>query len=317
MMDHINISRNVIRDEIKALQGALMRIDAKIEQAVHIIIECSGKIITSGLGKSGIIAHKIAATLSSTGTPSIYIHPVDAFHGDLGILQKGDVGLFLSKSGETKEIIDLLIKFKSANLSTIGLIGKKESSIARYCDVFLDCSVEKEACPFNLTPTSSAIVTTALGDALSICLMKQRKFSPENYANFHPAGSLGSRLLLRVKDIMHTNFPKVVEGTSMRGLLIELTSKLLGAVIIINNGGFLKGIYTDGDLKRTMMVKNNFLDCPVENFMSVDPIVIDENKRALEALNTMKEKVISVLPVINCCRKVIGIIHIHDLLNLE
>jgi arabinose-5-phosphate isomerase len=239
-----DLAKDIIRKEILALESLLPRIGTEFERAVSYILDTKGKIIATGLGKSGIIASKISATLSGTGTPSIFIHPVEAMHGDLGIIQRGDLGLLLSNSGETTEVLQLLQIFKRFGLKTIGMAGRCGSSLARDCDVFLDATVESEACPLNLAPTSSTTVAMVLGDAIAGCLIARRGFSREDFGKLHPSGALGRRLLFRVRDIMHSgeNLPLVESGTSMRQVLLTLTSKAMGAVIVTTRERDLLGI---------------------------------------------------------------------------
>lgn len=318
-MNYINIAQDVFKKEIRALISAQEKIGDEMESAVKLISNSSGKIILSGIGKSSIVAKKIAVTLSSIGIPALFLHPIEAFHGDIGIVQKNDVGLFISKSGETKEILDLLSYFKKKDIQSICISGNKESILARSCDVFLNGSIDEEACPLNLVPTSSALVAIALGDALIACLIKHRGFNSDDYAQYHPGGSLGKRLYLKVKDIMriNNNLPVIKKGSSIKEALIEMTSKALGAVIITENN-LLKGIYTDGDLKKTIQNQNNFLNDIIDNFMNINPIIINENCLVIEALNCMENHnpQISVLPVINNIGNVTGIIHIHDILKV-
>lgn len=313
------IAKEVIRKEILALQSLVETIGPEFEKAVSCLLETKGKVIATGLGKSGIVASKISATLSSTGTPSIFIHPVEAMHGDLGIVQRGDAGLLLSKSGETVEVLQFLQIFKRFGLKTIGIGGRTGSSLARECDVFLDAGVTCEACPLNLAPTSSTTVAMALGDALAGCLVSLKGFSKEEFSRLHPSGALGRRLLLRVEDIMHSgeNLPLVESGAPMRQALVTLTTKAMGAVIIASPARSLLGIFTDGDLRRAVQWHENLLDLEVDSLMTRNPVVIHRNRMAAEALNLMENRPsqISVLPVLDSDERVVGIVRVHDLVK--
>lgn len=313
------LAKDIIRKEICALESLLPRIGSEFEKAVSYILETKGKVIATGLGKSGIVASKISATLSGTGTPSIFMHPVEAMHGDLGIIQRGDLGLLLSNSGETTEVLQLLQIFKWFGLKTIGIVGRPCSTLAKNCDVFLDAMVESEACPLNLAPTSSTTVAMVLGDAIAGCLVAQRGFSREDFGKLHPSGALGRRLLFRVKDIMHSgeNLPLVESGTLMRQVLVTLTGSAMGAVIVISRSRDLLGIFTDGDLRRAVQQHEDLLNLEVDRVMTKNPVVVYENRMAAEALSLMEHRPsqISVLPVLNSDEKVAGIIRIHDLIQ--
>ncbi len=319
MVSCCGMAKEVIRKEILSLESLIERIGPEFERAVSLLLETKGKVIATGLGKSGIVASKISATLSSTGTPSIFIHPVEAMHGDLGIVQRGDAGILLSNSGETTEVLQFLQIFKRFGLRTIGIGGKAGSSLARYCDVFLDAGVDSEACPLNLAPTSSTTVAMVMGDALAGCLVSLKGFSRDDFSRLHPSGALGRRLLLRVKDIMHCgdNLPMVLSGTSMRDALIELTGKGMGAVIIVSPEHRLIGIFTDGDLRRSVQSHENFLGLEIDTVMTANPVVISQDRMAAEALNLMENRPsqIAVLPVVDSEGKISGIIRIHDLIQ--
>ncbi len=319
MASCLNLAQDLIRMEISALESLHARIGPEFELAVSCLNEMRGKLIATGLGKSGIIAGKISATLSSTGTPSIFIHPVEAMHGDLGIIQRGDLGLFISNSGETSEMLQLLQMFKRLGLKTIAIVGRTNSTLARDCDICLDATVESEACPLNLAPTSSTTVAMVLGDALAGCLLTLKGFSTEDFSRLHPSGALGKRLLFRVKDIMHSgqNLPVVMGGTLMRDALITLTSKAMGAVLVVSSLGDLLGIFTDGDLRRAVQQHENLLNIEIDKVMTKNPVVIHESRLAAEALNLMENRPsqISVLPVLDSDDKVAGIIRLHDLVQ--
>lgn len=319
MTRDLDLAKATMRKEVAALEAAAARLGSTFVTAVDRICSCTGKVIVSGLGKSGIVGNKIAATLASTGTPSVYLHPVEALHGDLGILQSGDVGLLLSNSGETKEMIDLLQHFKRIGMGTIALTGESGSTLALHSDIFVDAHVDTEACPLNLAPTSSAIVEIALGDALAACLMNRRGFTEEDFARLHPSGALGHRLWLRVRDVMHSGeeLPLVAMGTRMADVLLVLTSKALGAVLVVLRTGQLAGIYTDGDLKRTIQQHEDFLSMRVEQLMTENPVCIQEDRMAVEALAVMENRPsqIAVLPVLSADKLPVGIVRIHDLVK--
>ena len=315
----LGLAKDLIRKEISSLESLHARIGPEFERAVSCLHETKGKVIATGLGKSGIVAGKISATLSSTGTPSIFIHPVEAMHGDLGIIQRGDFGLFFSNSGETAEVLQFLQMFKRLGLKTIAIVGRVNSTLARDCDICLDASVESEACPLNLAPTSSTTVAMVLGDALAGCLLTLKGFSQEDFSRLHPSGALGRRLLFRVKDIMHSgeDLPVVTSGTLMREALVVLTGKAMGAVLIVSSRGGLLGIFTDGDLRRAVQQHENLLDLEIDELMTKNPVVIHDSRMAAEALNLMENRPsqISVLPVLDRDHKAVGIIRVHDLVR--
>jgi arabinose-5-phosphate isomerase len=319
MISCINLAKDLIRKEISALESLHARIGPEFERAVSCLNEIRGKVIATGLGKSGIVAGKISATLSSTGTPSIFIHPVEAMHGDLGIIQRGDLGLFLSNSGETPEVLQFLQVFKRLGLKTVAIVGRSNSTLGRDCDICLDASVESEACPLNLAPTSSTTVAMVLGDALAGCLLTFKGFSTEDFSKLHPSGALGRRLLLRVWDIMRSgeDLPVAMSGTPMRDALITLTQKAMGAVLVVSAMGELLGIFTDGDLRRAVQQHENLLNLEIDSLMTRNPVVVHDSRMAAEALNLMENRPsqISVLPVLNSDGKVAGIIRLHDLVQ--
>ncbi len=315
----LSLAKELVRKEISALESLHARIGPEFERAVSCLGEIKGKVIATGLGKSGLIAGKISATFSSTGTPSIFIHPVEAMHGDLGIIQRGDVGLFVSNSGETPEVLQFLQIFKRLGLITIAMAGRLHSTLASDCDICLDATVESEACPLNLAPTSSTTVAMVLGDALAGCLLTLNGFSSEDFSRLHPSGALGRRLLFRVKDIMHSgkSLPVVMSGAPMREALITLTEKAIGAVVVVSATGDLLGIFTDGDLRRAIQQHENLLNIEIDELMTKNPVVIHEGRMAAEALNLMENRPsqIYVLPVLDGDNKVAGIIRLHDLVQ--
>lgn len=318
-MSSVVFARRILKKEIDALKALMQGLGSEFDKAVEMIFSAKGKVVTSGLGKSGIAAGKAAATFSSTGTPSVFLHPVEAMHGDIGLVQKNDIGLLFSNSGENREILDVLQAFKRLGIASIAVVGRKRCSLARYADVALDATVKEEACPLNLAPTSSVIVALAIGDALAACLMQRRGFNKDDYSRLHPSGALGKKLLLRVADVMHTGkeLPLVKTGARMADALLELTSKAMGAVVVVGAGNRLCGIYTDGDLKRTIQRHRDFLDRPIDEFMTAGPIAVGEDRLAVEALGLMENRSsqISVLPVVDKKHKAVGIVRLHDLVR--
>jgi arabinose-5-phosphate isomerase len=315
----LHTAKNTICKEIAALTCAMERLGTEFDQAVHLILAAPGKVLVSGLGKSGIIGSKIAATLASTGTPAVFLHPVDALHGDFGVVQRGDIAVLISKSGETPEVIDLLQVIKPLGLPSIGIIGKCESTLGRQCCVTLDASVESEACPLNLAPTSSTTVAVALGDALAACLIERRGFTPTDFARCHPAGSLGKRLLLRVRDIMHAGeeLPLAQPGVSVTEALLTMTAKPMGAVVVVSPDRRLLGIFTDGDARRLFTRNGDMASKTIEQVMTRDPVVVHEHELAARALELMEKRAsqISVLPVTRADNTVVGVVRIHDLVQ--
>jgi arabinose-5-phosphate isomerase len=318
-VNSVEFARQILKKEIAALEAMMQSLGSAFDKAVELIYSASGKVITTGLGKSGIVAGKVAATFSSTGTPAVFLHPVEAMHGDIGLVQKGDIGLFFSNSGESREVLDVLQAFKRLGLKSIAVIGRSRSTLADHADLVLDASVKEEACPLGLAPTSSVIVALALGDALAACLMQRRGFTEEDYSKLHPSGALGKKLLLRVGDCMHKgeDLPLVRRSAPMSDALLVLTSKAMGAVMIADEAGMLLGIYTDGDLKRTIQQRTDFLSVTIDELMSTNPISVHENRLAVEALALMenRQSQISVLPVVDEGNRVVGILRLHDLVR--
>lgn len=314
----ITEARRVIDEESDALKRISERIDSTIARAARIIKE-SGKTIAGGVGKSGLIAQKIAATLSSVGAPATFMHPVEALHGDLGLFQKNDCALLLSKSGATEELIKLIPHLKSRDVSIIAIVGATQSYLARNADVALDAGVEKEACPLNLAPMSSAIGALALGDALAACVMKLERFSSDDFAKLHPLGQLGKNATLKVKDLMHknSNIPAVGLESHFRDALIEMTNKSLGCVCALDDVGLLRGIITDGDVRRILQKHDEIRDLKTADVMTKDPVAISEDAFLSEALSLMENRTgeISVLPAVDKFDKLSGVIRIHDIIR--
>jgi len=312
--------KEVLTKEAKAILSVMERLDEQFNRAVDIIYECSGRVVFTGIGKSGLICKKIASTLSSVGTPSLFLHPADSLHGDLGMLQKGDVICIVSNSGETEEIITMLPWIKRMDIPIIVITGNVHSTIARFGDVVLDVEVE-EACPYNIIPTSSTTVALALGDAIAISLMDKKNFRIDDFASLHPGGTLGRKLLLKVEDLMHTGktFPSVYNDKTMKDVILEITSKRLGVTAVMSRNGELVGVITDGDLRRALEKYENLLNKKAEDVMTLNPKVISRDALAAYALKKMEEFSITSLFVVEekDQKKPIGIIHIHDLLKAK
>jgi arabinose-5-phosphate isomerase len=317
----VEIGKEVLKKEAEAILKVMEELDESFAKAVEIIESCKGRIILTGMGKSGIICKKIAATLTSIGSPAIFLHPADSLHGDLGMLKKGDCVIIVTRSGETEEIIRILPAIKRIDLSTIIVTGNTDSTIAKYGDVVLKIDVE-EACPFNIIPTSSTTASLALGDALAVAIMAKRKIRIEDFAFFHPGGTIGRKLFLKVEDLMHKGdeIPKVNVDTLMKDTILEITSKRLGVTGVYNEEGELIGVITDGDLRRGIeKYGNGFLEKKASEVMTCNPKTIVKDDLATNALKKMEHHAITSLFVLEKEgeRKPIGIIHIHDLLKAK
>lgn len=310
------LGKQVIDIEIESIYKLLPRIDQTYAQACRLLLNCKGRVIVLGIGKSGHIARKIAATLSSTGTASFFIHPAEANHGDLGMVADQDVVIAISNSGETQEILSLLPIIKSLDLPMIAMTGKSNSTIAQFATVHLDVSVEKEACPLGLAPTSSTTVALVMGDALAITLLEARGFQPNDFARYHPGGALGRRLLLRVDELMntHNQLPRVQNNCLLSDALIEITQKSLGMTTVVDADNNLLGIFTDGDLRRTLDQNLDIHTTPIANMMTKNCITISPAMLAIEALQIMKEYKITSLVVVEK-NKPVGVVHMHALLR--
>ena len=312
-------ARKVIRVEAEAVATLAARLDENFAKAVMIILECSGRVVVTGMGKSGLICQKMVATMASTGTPAIFLHPAEGVHGDLGMLMKGDLVIAVSNSGETEEITRILPIIKRLGLPLIAMSGNPGSTLGRAGDVFLDISIKEEACPLQLAPTASTTVTLAMGDALAVALLLKRGFREEDFALYHPGGALGKRLLLRVEDLMHVgaDMPKVKENTQLKDALYEISSKKLGITGIVDEQGALLGVFTDGDLRRKIEQGIEVLHKPVSEIMSGKPKRILRTNLAAKALQRMEEHKITSLFVFETeeDRVPVGIIHLHDLLK--
>jgi arabinose-5-phosphate isomerase len=309
-------AKNTLQLEIDALQQARARLGDEFANAVDLILTGSGRLVVCGMGKSGLVGKKISATLSSTGTPSFFLHPAEALHGDLGMVTDQDVVLLLSNSGETEEIVRLVPFLRRVGARLIALVGKTDSSLARMSDVVISCFVEKEACPMNLAPTSSTIVTMALGDAIAAALIEARGFKEKDFARLHPSGSLG-RKFLTVADLMHKGdkVPFVAADLSLKNAVVEMSRKGFGALVIADEQQNLLGIFTDGDLRRFFEKSSAIdLDISISRVMTVGPLHTSPDRLAMEALKTMEDRSITSLPVLQG-EKVAGFLHLHDILR--
>jgi arabinose-5-phosphate isomerase len=307
----------VIRKEAEAVARLEKKIDENFVKAVQLILKCKGRVIVTGIGKSGIIGKKIAATLTSTGTAAFFLHPTEGLHGDLGMVRKNDVVIAVTKSGGTDEVYQLIPLFKRLGVPIITLTGKPDSPVAEKSDLVIDVSVDQEACPNNLVPTSSTTAALVMGDALAVALLDERDFSSEDFALLHPGGHLGRKLLLKVSDIMHTGgqIPVVSEQTGMKEVILEMTSKRLGTTAVVNRNGVLVGIFTDGDLRRLVERTDEIFSLKAKQVMSKNPKTIDGEELAAKALNLMESYSITSLIITNGKREPVGIVHLHDILK--
>jgi arabinose-5-phosphate isomerase len=308
----------VLEAEAKAIQSLADRVGEPFLRAVDLAASCLGKIAVTGLGKSGIICKKIAATLSSTGSPAIFLHAADALHGDCGLLAREDIVMAISKSGETSEILQVLNVAKRLGLPVIAMAGDSDSTLAQYADVFLDVSVAEEACPLGLVPTTSTAAAMAMGDALAMTLMERKGFGLEDFASVHPAGSIGKKLL-RVQELMHRGeaIPQVRESTPMSDAIYEMTQKSLGMTIVTDDNGILLGVISDGDLRRLLLKAPDPLKLTAGQVMCREPKTILSSELAAVALSKMEALKITSLVVVDSTRVVIGVIHVHDLWRTE
>ncbi len=313
-------AQDVLRMEAEAVLELIPRVDANFAAAISLILECNGRTVITGMGKSGIIGRKMAATFASTGTPSFYLHPAEGIHGDLGMVTADDVVIALSNSGETGEVLNILPSLRRIGAKMIAMVGNANSTLAKNSDVVLDVGVGKEACPLGLAPTSSTTAALAYGDALALALLQKRNFTASQFAVFHPGGSLGRKLLLTVGNIMHSGDenPLVHGDTSVQEALFIITDKGLGAVSVVDDAGKMLGVLTDGDIRRGLSKGVDFLKRPVTELMTKAPKTITADKLAAQALHLMesnKPKPITVLPVLDENQVVIGLLHMTDLVR--
>jgi arabinose-5-phosphate isomerase len=310
----LELARKVLRIEAAAILGLVERVDDNFEHAVQLLFDCRGRVIVTGMGKSGIICRKIAATLSSTGTSAWFLHPAEAIHGDLGAIREDDVVLALSHSGETDEILKLLESIRRIGARLIALTGNGDSTLAKAADVALNCGIAKEACPMNLVPTASTTAALAMGDALAMTLLVRKGFREEQFASLHPGGKLGRRLM-RVENVMHAGdaAPIVLTSTAMPEVFHEMSSKRLGMTCVVDEARRLMGVFTDGDLRRLMSQTPNVLTMTVGEVMTRNPVTIDRDQLAVEALRIMETRKITSVVVVDSSRVVAGVVHLHDL----
>ncbi len=313
----IEEAKRVLKNEISAINNVIKNLDSSFGKAVKTLQKIEGKVVISGVGKSGLIGRKIAATLSSTGTPAIFLHPVDSLHGDIGTLTSKDAVIMISRSGDTKELLELMLTFRHFDVPVISITASKKSKLGQASHITLETGEIQEACPFNLAPTSSTTATLALGDALSIALLKVKNFKKEDFAVLHQSGTLGKRLLLKISDIMWTgkHIPNIKERTSLKKAILTITSKKLGMVAITNKKNILTGIMTDGDLRRILQNEKYSLDSPIENFMTKKPKTINPDMLVADALKIMENFEITSLVCVDKQKKILGVVHIHDLLR--
>lgn len=309
--------KEVIRSEAEAIASLEKQLNGNFVKAVETIIASGGRVILTGMGKSGIVARKIAATMNSTGTPALFLHPSDALHGDLGVVTPDDIVICLSKSGDTEELVQLIPRLRHIGVQIIAITGNINSKLARLSDIVLDASVKTEACPHDLAPTSSTTAALVLGDALAIALLHQHNFTKEDFAFLHPAGNLGKQLLLKVETLMTRgeNVPIVSNDVPLTTAIVEMTSKRLGSTCVVDKNGELKGIITDGDLRRLLQKTHDIVNLTAEDVMIKDPKTIAPNILAARALTIMETFKISQLIVVDSAHKPIGMIHIHDLVE--
>jgi arabinose-5-phosphate isomerase len=318
-MADLALARKVLETEASAILALVARLDGAFERAVRMLQQCRGRVILTGMGKSGIICRKIAATLTSTGTPASFLHPAEAIHGDLGIIRADDVVVALSYSGETDEILRLLETIRRLGAGLIALTGSPASAIAQAADVALDCRVTEEACPMNLAPTASTTAMLAMGDALAMTLLVEKGFREEDFASLHPGGRIGKRLM-RVDALMHSgnDCPLVEAGTRMRDVICEMSSKALGMTCVVDDRETLLGVITDGDLRRHMEASVEILKLTAGEVMTVEPVTVGRATLAVEALNLMElRKITSLVVVEDGSPRVAGVIHLHDLWRTE
>jgi arabinose-5-phosphate isomerase len=317
-MGSIETGKKVLQTEANAILKALGRIDRRFAAAVDILFGCRGQIVVTGMGKSGLVGRKIAATMTSTGSPAVFLHPAEAIHGDIGIIHPEDAVIVLSTSGETGEVTRMLDYIKRLGIKMVALVGNPRSTLARQSDVFIDCSVEKEACPIGLVPSASSTLALAVGDALSIALMERRGFSEDDFRYIHPGGQIGKKLL-KVKHLMHRGRQLPVAGVAarMKSVLRTIDKKKFGVAIVVRNGDRVAGIITDGDLRRLFLKGTDFATATASSCMTVDPLCIGEERMAVEALKIMEERTVTSLIVTDDKKRLRGLLHLHDLWRTE
>lgn len=316
--DELKVARRVLEAEAEAVRELAERLDERFLRALDLLEACRGRVVVTGIGKSGLVGKKIAATLASTGTPALFLHPAEGVHGDLGMVVRGDVVLAVSHSGETDELLVLVPALKRLGVPLIVLTGNPRSTLAQHGDVVVDVSVRDEACPLNLTPTTSTTAALAMGDALAVALLDRRGIQPDDFALVHPGGSLGRRLL-RVEDLMHrgAEVPIVREETPMREVVLEMTAKRLGTTGVVDAEGRLQGIITDGDLRRALQRDPRLFERMAVEIMTRSPKTIGGGELAAKALEVMEQHAITQLLIVDASRRPEGIIHLHDILRAK
>ncbi len=314
---YCDLGRAVIAAEVEAIQALSQRIDESFARACSLILSCTARTVVTGMGKSGHIARKIAATLASTGTPAFFVHPGDAVHGDIGMITANDCVIAISNSGETPEVLQMLAHLKQLKIPLISLTGKKNSTLAKAASTNLDISVDQEACPLGLAPTSSTTTSLVMGDALAVALLEARGFTATDFARSHPGGTLGRRLLLRVDDIMHsgTEIPRVTADTPLKQTLLEMTQKRLGLTAITDAEEKLLGVFTDGDLRRTMDQNYDLSTTLIKQVMTPKGVTLKPSTLAMEALTIMQQRKITAIFIVDETDRLAGVIHMHDLLR--
>jgi arabinose-5-phosphate isomerase len=313
----IKQAKEVLQIEAQGILDLVERIGPEFEQAVGMILSSKGRVILTGIGKSGIVGKKITATLNSTGTPSLFLHPVEAVHGDLGVVTADDIVVAISNSGYTKELISILPTLKGLGAKVIALCGDPESPLAKEGHLFIDVGVEREACPLGLAPTTSTTAALAMGDALAVVLINRRQFNRRDFKRFHPGGSLGDRFSIRIKEVMlkGDKIPLVLKDQTIEEAIFEIDRKRLGASLVVDDGLILQGIVTDGDIRRSLLRLGDIMGLKVERIMSTSPRMVDEEKKVAEAVALMEHNTITVLAVVDRVKRVKGIIHLHGLLG--
>lgn len=312
----VAVAQETILEESKAIANLTKFVDSNFEQAVQFILASKGRVVVTGIGKSANIATKIVATLNSTGTPAIFMHAADAIHGDLGIIQKDDVVICISKSGNTPEIKVLVPLIKNSENKIIAITGNPDSFLGTHADFTLNTHVEKEACPNNLAPTTSTTAQLVMGDALAVCLLKVKGFTSKDFAKYHPGGALGKRLYLRVADLIENNeVPKVNASASVADVIVEISEKRLGVTAVTNEDGTLVGIITDGDIRRMLRKTLEIASLTAEDIMSKNPKTITEDAMAVKALDTLENNNITQILVVDSNKKYLGVVHLHDLIK--
>ncbi len=314
----IDIARNVLRTEANAVEALINRLNSSFSEAVNLILNCRGRVVVTGMGKSGLVGKKIAATLASTGTPSFFLHPAEASHGDLGMVTERDIVIAISNSGETEEIVNLIPFLKRFNISLISMTGNLNSTLAKLSDITIDVSVKQEACPMGIVPTASTTATMAMGDAIAVSLLVKRGINEQDFAFFHPGGNIGKKFFVKVRDLMHSGseLPLVLTDTPVSKTLIEISSKRLGHAIVIDSNGKIAGVITDGDVRRGLeKYAEKLFKMKTEEIMTKNPKTILQDELAAKALSIMESKSITALIVPDNENRPAGIIHLHDILK--